>query len=131
MGLLDKIFRRGDDDGPAGPIAVDVEARREQLRTLEQSLDELTRLMREHDDLMRNPGWRAKLSEYDLVASEAMQLRKGTPTRETITDIAFQVRPALTGAARDGAGVEDLVAQQQRALDAAQALVDPLPSEQA
>ncbi|QDP97356.1 hypothetical protein FOE78_16790 [Microlunatus elymi] len=129
MGLFSKLRRRGDDDGGADqPLALDVDARRTQLQDLEQALDGLVRLMRERTDLMENPGWRAKITEYDMVAGEAMQLRRGTPTREAVLDLGFEVRPAVTAKNTNG-GLDEIVAQQQVALAAAQALIDVLPSE--
>jgi hypothetical protein len=126
MGLLSKLFGRNTDSADVA-VDLDVEARRRQLQTLEESLDGLTRMMRERSALMENPGWRAKITEYDMVASEAGQLRKGTPTREAILDLAFQVRPAVTGPAAEG--LDELVVQQDAALGAANALIDLLPGE--
>ncbi|HEY9294464.1 MAG TPA: hypothetical protein VIP98_24545 [Microlunatus sp.] len=128
MGLFSKLRGRSDDAGSDRPLTLDVDARREQLLALEQSLDGLTRLMRERTALMENPGWRAKITEYDMVASEAMQLRRATPTREAVLDIAFEVRPAVT-ASNTTEGLDAVVEQQQQALAAAQALIDVLPSE--
>lgn len=126
MGLLDRLRGRGGG-GPDPIIVLDLDARREQLQGLEQSLDALVRLMRDREDHMVNPGWRAKIAEYDLVASEAMQLRRATPTREAILDLAFEVRPAVKDAAQ--AGMAEIIAQQQRALAAADLLTELLPGE--
>ncbi|SDT47808.1 hypothetical protein [Microlunatus soli] len=126
MGLLDRLRGRGGG-GPDPTIVLDLDARREQLQALEQSLDALARLMREREDLMVNPGWRAKITEYDLVAGEAMQLRRGTPTREAILDLAFEVRPAVKGEVP--AGLEQVAAQQEDALAAANRLAELLPGE--
>ena len=128
VGLFSRLRGRSDDAGSDQPVAIDVDARREQLQALEQALDGLTRLMRERTDLMDNPGWRAKITEYDMVASEAMQLRRSTPTREAVLDLGFEVRPAVT-ASNTTTGLDAVVAQQQQALTAAQALIDVLPSE--
>lgn len=128
VGLFSKLRGRGDRTDTDRPLVVDVEARRDQLQVLEQALDELTRLMRERADLMQNPGWRAKITEYDMVASEAMQLRRTTPTREALLDLGFEVRPAVTPSATT-ADLEAIVAQQGHALAAAQALIDLLPGE--
>lgn len=125
MGLLDKFRRSGIGADPV--VVLDVDARRQQLKDLEQSLDALTQLIRARDDLMTNPGWRARISEYDLIAGEAMQLAKGTPTREEILDLAFEVRPAIKGATP--AGLEDIETAQRRAMNAANTLADLLPGE--
>lgn len=125
MGLLDRLRARGGGSDPT--VVLDLDARRQQLADLEQSLDALTALIRGRDDLIANPGWRARISEYDLVASEAMQLRQGTPTREAILDLAFEVRPVIKGEVP--AGLEQVAAEQGRALAAANALVDLLPGE--
>jgi hypothetical protein len=125
MGLLDKLRRSSTGSDPV--VVLDLDTRRQQLQTLEKSLDALTRLIRGRDDLMANPGWRARTAEYDLVAGEAMQLAKGTPTREAILDLAFEVRPAFKGDVP--AGMEDINTAQQQAMDAANALADLLPGE--
>ncbi len=127
MGLLKKLFGRNEESGRDVPVALDLDARRNQLAELEESLDAMTRLMRSRTDLMENPGWRAKITEYDMVAGEAMQLRKGTPTREALLDLAFEVRPAVNGRAAEG--LDDLVSTQNRALAAATSLIDLLPGE--
>ncbi|MBO0810642.1 MAG: hypothetical protein J2P23_01190 [Microlunatus sp.] len=128
MGLFSKLRRHGDGADSDRPLTLDLDARRHQLQVLEEALDGLTRLMRDRPDLMENPGWRAKITEYDMVGSEAMQLRRTTPTREALLDLGFEVRPAVTPSTTT-AGLETIVAQQQQALAAAQALIDPLPSE--
>lgn len=128
VGLFSKLRGRGDGDDSDRVLVLDVEARRHQLEVLEQALDGLTRLMRERPDLMENPGWRAKVTEYDMVASEAMQLRRATPTREALLDLGFEVRPAVTQSTTT-ADLQAIVAQQEQALAAAQALIDVLPNE--
>lgn len=127
MGLLKKLFGRDEESGPDLPVTLDVDARRTQLAELEQALDELTRLMRSRTDLMENPGWRAKITEYDMVAGEAMQLRKATPTREALLDLAFEVRPAVNPKTADG--LTEVVAAQDRALAAANTLIELQPGE--
>lgn len=97
MGLLDKLFRRrSDDDGEETVITLDVDARRPQLLRLEQALDALARAMREVQDV-DNPGWRGRINEYSRLAGDAMVMRKGTPTREGVLDLVFEVRPVFTG----------------------------------
>jgi hypothetical protein len=127
MGLLKKLFGRDTESGPDLPVTLDLDARRSQLAELEESLDAVTRLMRSRTDLMENPGWRARITEFDMVASEAMQLRKATPTREALLDVAFEVRPAVNG--KSAEGLDDLVAAQDRALAAANALIELRPGE--
>lgn len=128
VGLFSKLRSRGDGDDSDRVLVLDIDARRHQLEVLEQALDGLTRLMRERPDLMENPGWRAKVTEYDMVASEAMQLRRTTPTREALLDLGFEVRPAVTQSTTS-ADLQAIVAQQEQALAAAQALIDVLPNE--
>jgi hypothetical protein len=130
MGLLKRLFGRDDESVADVPIQIDVEARRNQLVELEGAVDAMTQLMRSKTKLMENPGWRAKITEFDMVASEAMQLRKtAAPSREALLDLAFEVRPAVKGPEREG--LEDLVVVQDRALAAANALIEVLPSERA
>ena len=98
MGLFDKLFRRqsDDDEGEDVVITLDVDARRPQLLRLEQGLDSLARAMREVQTV-DNPGWRARINEYGRLAGDAMVMRKGTPTREGVLDLVFEVRPVFTG----------------------------------
>lgn len=98
MGLFDKLFRRPseDDDGEETVITLDVDARRPQLLRLENGLDVLVRAMRQVQDV-DNPGWRGRINEYSRLAGDAMVMRKGTPTREGVLDLVFEVRPVFTG----------------------------------
>jgi hypothetical protein len=98
VGLLDKLFRRKseDDDGEETVITLDVDARRPQLLRLENALDALARAMRDELDA-NNPGWRGRINEYSRLAGDAMVMRKGTPTREGVLDLVFEVRPLFTG----------------------------------
>lgn len=128
MGLLSKLFKgKNEDSGPDLEVALDVETRRTQLATLVTTLDTLSQRMRERDSLMENPGWRARVAEYDRIASEASLLRGSTLSRETLLDLAFQVRPVFTGTPPDG--MTDLVELQDTAMAATNALVELMPGE--
>ena len=127
MGFLDRLLgRRGDDDDAGEPIALDVEERRRQLERLEKALDTLATQMREAQSV-DNPGWRARVNEYSRLAGEAMTIRRAGPTRETILDLVFEVRPAFTGPVP--AGLEALVPLQDEVLAAAEDLRELLPHE--
>ena len=131
MGLFDKLFRRksdDDDDGEETVIALDVDARRPQLLRLEQALDALARAMREVQSV-DNPGWRGRINEYSRLAGDAMVMRKGTPTREGVLDLVFEVRPVFTGP--PPAGLEVLVPLQAEVLAAAEDLRELRPGEKA
>jgi hypothetical protein len=106
VGLFDKLFRRApeDDDGEETLIALDVDARRPQLLRLENALDALSRAMREVGNV-DNPGWRGRINEYSRLAGDSMVMRKGTPTREGVLDLIFEVRPVFTGTPPAGLGV--------------------------
>lgn len=128
MGLLGKIFKgRSEESGPDLPVTLDVAARRAQLQALEDALDELSARMRDREELMANPGWRARTQEYDRVAGSATLLRKGTPTREALLDLSFEVRPVFNGPVPDD--LQDLVPLQDKALTAARGLQELLPGE--
>ncbi|MBA8795892.1 hypothetical protein FHX74_003533 [Friedmanniella endophytica] len=128
MGLLDKLFRRNDDDeGTAVPISLDVEARRTQLRRFEQACDALTAEMRSDESRFDLPGWKERMNEYNRVAGTAMQLRQGTPTREGLIDLAFEVRPVFTGPIP--AGYEAIGPLQDEVMAAARELQEVLPGE--
>ncbi|GAA3565434.1 hypothetical protein GCM10022197_21580 [Microlunatus spumicola] len=130
MGLFDKLFRRGsdDDDGEETVIALDVEARRPQLLRLEQALDALSRTMREVQSV-DNPGWRGRVNEYSRLAGDCSVMRRGTPTREGVLDLVFEVRPVYTGAAPEG--LEVLGPLQDEVLAAAEELRQLRPGEKA
>jgi hypothetical protein len=128
VGLFDKLFRRGseDDEGEDAPITLDVERRRPQLLRLEQSLDGLARAMREVQSV-DNPGWRGRINEYSRLAGDAMVMRKGTPTREGVLDLVFEVRPVFTGPPPPD--LEVLVPLQDEVVAAAEDLRTLLPGE--
>ena len=129
MGLFDKLFRRtssSDDDGEETVVALDVEARRPQLLRLENALDTLAREMRAVQSV-DNPGWRARVNEYSRLAGDSMVMRKGTPTREGVLDLVFEVRPVFTGPTPPG--LEPLVPLQDEVLAAAEDLRQLTPGE--
>ncbi|MVA76251.1 hypothetical protein GC722_09465 [Auraticoccus sp. F435] len=126
MGLFSRWFGRDQDSGEDLPITLDVEARRQQLLQLETSLDALANAMREHPQLASNPGWQARTAEYGRLAGEAMMLRKGQPDRESLLDLAFEVRPVFKEVPP---GLEGLVGLQDAAMRAAESLVTVLPGE--
>ena len=130
VGLFDKLFRRpsSDDDGEETVIALDVEARRPQLLRLENALDTLARAMRSVQSV-DNPGWRGRINEYSRLAGDSMVMRKGTPTREGVLDLVFEVRPVFTGPTP--AGLEELVPLQDELLAAAEDLRQLRPGEKA
>ena len=130
MGLFDKLFRRktDDDDGEETVIALDVEARRPQLLRLEQALDALSRTMREVQSV-DNPGWRGRVNEYSRLAGDCSVMRRGTPTREGVLDLVFEIRPVFTGVAPDG--LEVLGPLQDEVLVAAEDLRQLRPGEKA
>lgn len=130
MGLLDKLFRRQSDDdaGEDAVITLDLEARRPQLLRLEQGLDALSRAMRDVQTV-DNPGWRGRINEYSRLAGDAMVMRKGTPTREGVLDLVFEVRPVFTGP--PPSELEVLVPLQDEVLAAAEELRTLRPGEKA
>ena len=130
MGLFDKLFKRQSDDGGGedAVITLDLEARRPQLLRLEQGLDSLSRAMREVQTV-DNPGWRGRINEYSRLAGDAMVMRKGTPTREGVLDLVFEVRPVFTGPPPPD--LEVLVPLQDEVLAAAEELRTLRPGEKA
>ncbi len=95
MSFLRKLFGREVEDEDA-PITLDVERRRAQLLRLEKALDALATEMRaEHT--IDDPGWRGRVNEYSRLAGQAMSERQGTPTRDGVLDLVFEVRPLFTG----------------------------------
>jgi hypothetical protein len=130
VGLFDKLFRRRseDDDGEEVVITLDLDVRRPQLLRLEQALDSLATAMREVQTV-DNPGWRGRINEYSRLAGDAMVMRKGTPTREGVLDLVFEVRPVFTGPPPPE--LEVLVPLQDEVLAAAEDLRTLRPGEKA
>ena len=96
MSFLRKLFGREVEDEDA-PITLDVERRRAQLLRLEKALDALATEMRA-EQTTDNPGWRGRVNEYSRLAGQADDRAPGTPTRESLLDLVFEIRPFFTGA---------------------------------
>ena len=129
MGLLNRLLgRRGDDEeeGSDPEIVLDLDARRTQLQRLETGLDALTVQMREIQSV-DNPGWRGRVNEYSRLAGDAMVMRRGTPTREGLLDLVFEIRPVFTGAPPED--LASLVPLQDEVMSAADELRELLPGE--
>ena len=99
MSFLRKVFGREEPEDV--PVNLDVDRRKEQLLRLERALDALASEMRA-DHTTHDPAWRERVNEYSRLAGEAMNLRRGTPTRESVLDLVFEVRPLFTGPIPDG-----------------------------
>lgn len=127
MNFLRKLFRRGEDDEAEDvPITLDAERRSEQLLRLEKALDALAEAMRQQHST-NDPGWRGRVNEYGRLAGEAMQLRRGTITREAVLDLVFEVRPLFTGPIP--AGMEPCGPLSDEVMAAAEDLRELLPGE--
>ena len=125
MGFLKKLFGR-DEEEEEVPITLDVERRRPQLLRLEKALDALAAEMRTNHTT-DDPGWRGRVNEYSRLAGEAMTVRKGTPTRDQVLDLVFEVRPVFTGDIPPG--MEKLGPLQAEVMAAAADLRQLLPGE--
>jgi hypothetical protein len=125
MGFLTKLFGR-DQEEEEVPITLDVERRRPQLLRLEKALDALAAEMRTNHTT-DDPGWRGRVNEYSRLAGEAMTVRKGTPTRDEVLDLVFEVRPVFTGDIPPG--MEKLGPLQAEVMAAADDLRQLLPGE--
>jgi hypothetical protein len=119
-----KLFKR--DEPEDAPITLDVDRRRTQLLRLEKALDALAAEMRA-DHTTDDPGWRNRVNEYSRLAGEAMNERKGTPTREGCLDLVFEIRPVFTGPIP--AGMESIGPLQDEVMAAAEDLRELLPGE--
>ena len=130
MSFLGRLFRRkaDDDDGEEVVINLDLARRRQQLLRLEEALDTLATQMCSEQSV-DNPGWRGRVNEYNRLAGEAMTQRQGTPTRESLLDLVFEVRPVFTGSAPEG--LDALVPLQNELMAAAEDLRELLPGERA
>ena len=128
VSFLRKLFGKAEEPEEDRPITIDVERRRVQLGRLEKALDALAREMR-LEQTMDNPGWRGRVNEYSRLAGECMELRRGTPTREALLDLVFEVRPCFTGPIPEGmAAIGPL---QDEVMAAADDLRELLPGERA
>ena len=125
MSFLRKLLGREAEPEDA-PVVLDLEQRRPQLLRLEKALDALSNGMRD-GHTTDDPGWRARVNEYSRLAGQAMTERKGTPTRESVLDLVFEVRPLFTGPIPPG--MEALGPLQGEVLAAAEELRKLLPGE--
>jgi hypothetical protein len=124
VSFLRKLF--GREEPTDVPVNLDVDRRKEQLLRLERALDALAAEMRtEHTT--NDPAWRERVNEYSRLAGDAMNLRRGTPTRETVLDLVFEVRPLFTGPIPEG--MERCGPLQQEVMAAAADLRELLPGE--
>lgn len=126
MGLLNRLFKREDAEQEDAPITLDLPRRQPQLLRLEKALDALAAQMR-LEQSTDNPGWRGRVNEYNRLAGEVMTIRRGTPTREALLDLVFEVRPVFAGAIP--AGMEALGPLQDEVMSAAGDLRELLPGE--
>jgi hypothetical protein len=128
VGFLQRLFKRNDDDEPGEDalITLDLERRKTQLLRLEKALDALATEMRS-DHTTDDPGWRGRVNEYNRLAGDCLTARRGTPTRESLLDLVFEIRPVF--AKQIPAGMESLGPLQDEVLAAANDLRELLPGE--
>ena len=124
MSFFRKLFSREEPED--APITLDLDRRRTQLVRLEKALDALAAEMR-IDHTTSDPGWQSRINEYSRLAGDAMTERKGTPTRESLLDLCFEVRPVFTGPIP--AGMESIGPLQAEVMAAAADLRELLPGE--
>jgi hypothetical protein len=124
VSFLRKLFGRDEPTDVA--VNLDVDRRKEQLLRLERALDALASEMRA-DHTMDDPAWRERVNEYNRLAGEAMTMRRGTPTREGVLDLVFEIRPLFTGPIPDG--MEKCGPLQDEVMAAAADLRELLPGE--
>ena len=124
MSFLRKWFGREEPEDV--PVTLDLGRRKEQLLRLEGALDALASEMRA-DHTTSDPAWRERVNEYSRLAGEAMNLRRGELTRESVLDLVFEVRPLFTGPIPDG--MEKCGPLQDEVMAAANDLRELLPGE--
>ena len=124
MSFLRKWFGREEPEDV--PVTLDLGRRKEQLLRLERALDALASEMRA-DHTTSDPAWRERVNEYSRLAGDAMNMRRGEPTRESVLDLVFEVRPLFTGPIPDG--MEKCGPLQDEVMAAANDLRDLLPGE--
>ena len=124
MSFLRKLFGREEPEDV--PVSLDVDRRKEQLLRLEKALDALASEMRA-DHTTNDPAWRERVNEYSRLAGDAMAMRRGTPTREGVLDLVFEIRPLFTGPIPDG--MERCGPLQDEVMAAAADLRELLPGE--
>ena len=125
MSFLRKWFGREEPEDV--PVTLDLGRRKEQLLRLERALDALASEMRA-DHTTSDPAWRERVNEYGRLAGDAMNLRRGEPTRESLLDLVFEVRPLFTGPIPDG--MEKCGPLQDEVMAAANDLRDLLPGDE-
>jgi hypothetical protein len=124
VSFLRKLFGREEPEDVA--VNLDIDRRKEQLLRLERALDALAAEMRK-DHTTEDPAWRERVNEYHRLAGEAMTMRRGTPTREGVLDLVFEIRPLFTGPIPDG--MEKCGPLQDEVMAAAADLRELLPGE--
>ena len=124
MSFLRKWFGREEPEDV--PVTLDLGRRKEQLLRLERALDALASEMRA-DHTTSDPAWRERVNEYSRLAGQAMNLRRGELTRESLLDLVFEVRPLFTGPIPDG--MEKCGPLQDEVMAAANDLRELLPGE--
>jgi hypothetical protein len=124
VSFLRKWFGRKEPEDV--PVTLDLGRRKEQLLRLERALDALASEMRA-DHTTSDPAWRERVNEYSRLAGEAMNLRRGELTRESVLDLVFEVRPLFTGPIPDG--MEKCGPLQDEVMAAANDLRELLPGE--
>ena len=124
MAFLRKLF--GREEPTDVPVTLDVDRRRGRVHRLERALDALAAEMRA-DHTTNDPAWRERVNEYSRLAGQAMDERRGTPTRESVLDLVFEVRPLFTGPIPEG--MEKCGPLQDEVMAAAAELRDLLPGE--
>ena len=124
MSFLRKWF--GRDEPEDASVTLDLDTRKKQLLRLERGLDALAAEMRA-DHTTNDPAWRERVNEYSRPAGEAMNLRRGEPTRESVLDLVFEIRPLFTGPIPDG--MEKCGPLQDEVMAAAEDLRELLPGE--
>jgi hypothetical protein len=124
VSFLRKWF--GREEPEEVPVTLDLGRRKEQLLRLEGALDALASEMRA-DHTTSDPAWRERVNEYSRLAGQAMNLRRGELTRETLLDLVFEVRPLFTGPIPDG--MEKCGPLQDEVMAAANDLRELLPGE--
>jgi hypothetical protein len=124
VSFLRKWFGREEPEDV--PVTLDLGRRKEQLLRLERALDALASEMRA-DHTTSDPAWRERVNEYSRLAGDAMNLRRGEPTRESVLDLVFEVRPLFTGPIPGG--MEKCGPLQDEVMAAANDLRELLPGE--
>jgi hypothetical protein len=124
VSFLRKWF--GREEPQDVPVTLDLDTRKKQLLRLERALDALAAQMRA-DHTTDDPAWRERVNEYSRLAGDAMNLRRGEPTRESVLDLVFEIRPLFTGPIPDG--MEKCGPLQDEVMAAAEDLRELLPGE--